>query len=65
MFLCPSSKCAVTVSVCEDARQAMSKDCNARLIEAVARGFLGRREAEARRKIDGALHLSYKPCKLG
>jgi hypothetical protein len=30
------------------------KDCNARRIEAVARGFLARREAEARRQTDGA-----------
>ena len=58
MFLCTSSKCAV--SICEDchivlnAQQARSKDCNARLIEAVARGFLARREAEARRQMDGA-----------
>ena len=29
-------------------------DCNARLIEAVVRGFLARREAEARRQMDGA-----------
>jgi hypothetical protein len=53
MFLC--SKC--TVSVCEDchsvlnARQARSKDCSARLIQAVARGFLGRRKAKARRQM--------------
>ena len=30
------------------------KDCNARRIEAVARGFLARREAEARRQMGGA-----------
>jgi hypothetical protein len=29
------------------------KDCNARLIEAVAPGFLARRETEARRQMDG------------
>ena len=58
MFLCTSSKCAV--SVCEDchsvlnARQARSEACNARLIAAVARGFLARREAEARRQMGGA-----------
>jgi hypothetical protein len=53
MFLC--SKC--TVSVCEDchsvlnARQARSKDCNARLIEAVARGFLARRRARRQKDV--------------
>ena len=58
LFLCTSSKCAV--SVCEDchsvlnARQARSEACNARFIAAVARGFLARREAEARRQMGGA-----------